>query len=112
MEIKIATNFNTEIFYAAIKFLKEKGWELTAEYDDKMIDKGIDFDFYRFEKDNGAILLAWSNWFEGEIKATAKKLDEIAKHFNLTLTYGAPEYLNKQNIINDMKPLIKIKKKY
>jgi hypothetical protein len=112
MEIKIATNVETEIFYAVIKFLKKSSWVLTAEYDERIFDKGIDFDLYRFEKDKETILLAWNNWFEGEIKATTKKLDEIAKHFNLTLEYGIPEYLHEQNIINDMKPLLKFKKKH
>ncbi|WP_293313351.1 hypothetical protein [Pedobacter sp. UBA5917] len=110
METKIATNIDTDIFYAVVKFLRENVWKLTAEYDEKIFDKGIDFDLYRFEKDNETVLMAWNNWFEGEIKATAKTLDQIAEHFKLTLTYGAPEYLHKPNIISDMKTLIKIKK--
>ncbi|GGH17957.1 hypothetical protein [Pedobacter zeae] len=110
MEIKIATNIDTDIFYASINFLKESSWRLTAEYDEKLFDKGIDFDFYRFEKDAEIILLAWNNWFEGEIKATTEILDEIAEQFNFTLEYGIPEYLHDQNLINAMKGLIKIKK--
>ncbi|WP_316827900.1 hypothetical protein [Pedobacter miscanthi] len=112
MEIKIATNIKTETFYKIIKFLEENSWVLTAEYDEEIYDKGIDFDLYQFEKDTETILLLWNNWFDGEIKATTETLDEIAKHFNFTLEYGIPEYLHKQNIINDMKPLIKIKKKH
>lgn len=110
METKIATNINTDIFYAVIKFLQENCWKLTAEYDEKLFDKGIDFDLYRFEKDKETVLMAWNNWFEGEIKATAKTLDQIAEHFKLTLTYGAPEYLHNTDIITEMKGLIKIRK--
>ena len=110
METKIATNIDTDVFYAVINFLKENSWKLTAEYDETLFDKGIDFDFYRFEKDNETVLMVWNNWFEGEIKSTSKTLDEIAGHFKLILTYGAPEYLHKPNIIGDMKGLIKIKK--
>ncbi|WP_134204113.1 hypothetical protein [Pedobacter suwonensis] len=112
MEIKIATNIDTDIFYAVIKFLKENGWELTIEYDENLFDKGVDFDFYRFEKNTETVLLVWNNWFEGEIKATKEILNEIAKHFNCTLEYGIPEYLHEQNIINDLKPLLKFKKKH
>lgn len=107
MEIKIATNIETEMFYAAIKFLKEKNWVLTAEYDDKIFDKGIDFDFYRFEKNEETIVLAWSNWFEGEIKATTVLLNEIAQHFKINLNFGNPEFLQKPNIIEELKDLIK-----
>lgn len=110
METKIATNIITDIFYAVVEFLKENSWKLTAEYDEKLFDKGIDFDLYRFEKDNETVLMAWNNWFEGEIKATTRTLDEIAQHFQLTLTYGAPEYLHEPNIISNMTILIKIKK--
>ncbi|RBQ03363.1 hypothetical protein [Pedobacter miscanthi] len=110
METKIATNIDTDVFYAVINFLKENGWKLTAEYDEKLFDKGVDFDFYRFEKDSEMVLMAWNNWFEGEIKASAKTLDEIAKHFKLILTFGAPEYLHDPDLISTMKGLIKIKK--
>jgi len=106
---KIATNIETELFYTIIKFLKESGWVLTAEYDEKIYDKGVDFDLYRFEKNTETVLSVWNNWFEGEIKATTETLNEIAKHFNCTLEYGIPEYLHEQNIINDMKPLLKSK---
>src|SRR5690606_23135590 len=95
METKIATNIETEIFYSIIKFLKKNNWKLSVEYDDRIFDKGVDFDLYMFTKNDEQILLAWNNWFEGEIKATQKTLDEIADHFEFSLKFGEPEYLQK-----------------
>lgn len=108
METKIATNIETKIFYSIIKFLEKSGWKLIFEYD--VFDKGIDFDLYQFTKNNEQILLAWDNWFEGEIKATTKTLDEIADHFRFTLKFGEPEHLQKTNIIEEMKILLKFRK--
>lgn len=109
IELNIATNIETEIFYSIIKLLKENGWKLTAEYDENIFDKGIDFDLYQFRKKNETILLVWNNWFEGEIKATKKTLDEIADHFKIILKFGEPEYLHKPNIIDEMKVLLTFK---
>ncbi|MEI9958157.1 MAG: hypothetical protein WDM90_18040 [Ferruginibacter sp.] len=72
IELNIATNIETDIFYSIIKFLKENDWELIAEYDENIFDKGIDFDLYQFSKIDETVLLVWNNWFEGEIKATEK----------------------------------------
>ena len=109
MEFTIATNIETNIFYSTIKCLKENGWKLTLEYDERMFDKGIDFDLYQFNKDDQTILLAWNNWFEGEIKATKKILNEIAEHFKITLKFGEPEYLHNPDIVDEMKALLKFK---
>lgn len=50
IELNITTNIETVIFYSILKFLKENGWKLTAEYDENIFDKGIDFDLYQFSK--------------------------------------------------------------
>ncbi len=110
IELNIATNIDTDLFYSIIKFLKENGWELTAEYDQNIFDKGIDFDLYQLSRNSETILLVWDNWFEGEIKATIKILNEIAEHFKFILKIGEPEYLNRPNIIDEMKDLLKFKK--
>lgn len=70
----IAIGINTDIFYSILKFLRQNKWRLDLEYDEKMFDKGIDFDLYQFSKDGEIILLVWDNWFEGEIKASKKRL--------------------------------------
>ena len=110
METIIATNIETMLFYSTITFLKENDWILIVEYDENIFNKGIYFDFYQFSKNGETISLAWSNWFEGEIKATTKILNEISGHFGLTFKYGEPEYLQRENIIEEMKTLLKFKK--
>ena len=76
-EVKITTNIETGIFYSVIEFLKQKNWNLMAEYDENIFDKGIDFDFYEFCKGEEEMRLAWSNWFEGNINARTKTLKEL-----------------------------------
>jgi hypothetical protein len=110
LEIKIATNIKTEVFYDIVNFLKNNGWKLTIEYDENIFDKAIDFDLYQFTKNGETILLAWDNWFEGEIKSSIKNLEEMARLFQFTLKFGQPEYLHKPNIIDEKKSLLKFKK--
>ncbi len=110
IEFTIAINIETSVFYSIIEFLKESGWALIVEYDENIFDKGIDFDLYQFIKNGEIILLAWSNWFEGEIKATTKTLNDIAEHFGLALNFGEPEYLQRQDIIEEMRTLLNFKK--
>ncbi|HLW42626.1 MAG TPA: hypothetical protein VKY82_09705 [Flavobacterium sp.] len=109
MEVKIATDIETDVFYSIIKFLKKNDWELIAEYNDEIFDKGIDFDLYQFSRNNETILLVWNNWFEGEIKARTESLNEIAEHFKIILKFGEPEYLHKPDIIDEMKNLLEFK---
>ncbi len=45
-----ATNIGTNQFNKIIEFLRNNEWELIAEYNDQLYDKGIDFDFYQFTK--------------------------------------------------------------
>jgi hypothetical protein len=109
-EVKIATSIDTGIFYSIIEYLKTNNWKLMAEYDENIFDKGIDFDLYQFSKNGETLLLVWNNWFEGEIKAKAKTLDEIATHFKIILKFGEPEYADNTNIIDEMKALLRFKK--
>ena len=108
-EAKIATNIETGIFYSIIEFLKTDNWNLRAEYDENIFDKGIDFDFYGFCKGDEKIRLAWNNWFEGEIEARTETLNEIAQHFKIDLKYNEPEYLHRPDFVESMKGLIKLK---
>lgn len=110
METKVATDIETSKFNAIINYLKKNKWKLTIEYDDRIFDKGIDFDLYEFSKDEEKILLVWSNWFEGEIKATQKTLNQIEEYFKITFKFGDAEYLKNSNIIEEMKDLLKFKK--
>jgi len=110
MEAKIATGIDTDIFYSALAFLKENGWTLTAEYDDRLFDKRVDLDIYLLTQKGEVLLMVWDNWFEGEIKAAPKILDELAAHFNIPLVYGAPEHLNEPEFIERMRHLLKFRK--
>lgn len=105
-DIRITTNIDTTIFYSIIEFLKNDKWILVAEYDENMFDKGIDFDYYEFIKQEQKIRLAWTNWFEGEIEANTLILNQIAEQFRIKLYYNEPEFLHKTEII-DSSPLIK-----
>lgn len=87
MKEKIATDIDTALFFAIPKFLKEQGWQLTAEYKD-LFDKGIDFDFYRFEKGQEQVLMEWDNWFEGSIRAKSEVLDLLSETFEFELKYN------------------------
>lgn len=109
VEFRIATSIETSVFYSILKVLRDNGWEIKAEYDEKMFDKGIDFDFYELQKNDEIILLAWNNWFEGEIKGTSIILNEIAEYFKITLNFGDPEYLHRTDLISNMKHVLKIK---
>lgn len=107
METKIATNIETQTFYSILRYLNKNNWKLKIEYDDRIFDKGIDFDFYQFNKNGEIILCAWSNWFEGEIKATQEVLNLLSNHFNFQINFGESEYLENENIIEEMKNLLK-----
>lgn len=89
-DIRITTNIDTTIFYSIIEFLKNDKWTLVAEYDENMFDKGIDFDYYEFDKQEQKIKLAWNNWFEGEIEANSHILNQIAGQFKIELKYNEP----------------------
>lgn len=108
VQTQIATDIPTEFFYKIVNFLKQTDWKLKAEYD--IFDKGIDFDLYQFVKNEEVILMVWTNWFEGEIKAPTEILNQIAKHFGLTLNYGNPEYLHDMEIIEKRKNFLKFYK--
>lgn len=47
----IAAGIDTDIIYSILKFLQQNKLRLDLEYDEKMFDKGIDFDLYQFIKD-------------------------------------------------------------
>lgn len=110
METQIATGIGTDIFYSIIEFLKDNDWRLTAEYNEEMFDKGIDFDLYEFSKRDETVLLVWDNWLEGEIKATTETLRELEKQFETSFNYGEHGYLKNVNIIFEMQKLLKLKK--
>ena len=111
MEIKIATNIETNLFYSILKYLKKNKWTLVAEYKKEIYAKGIDFDLYQFEKKDQIITLVWNNWDEGEIKASSIVLKEIAKHFDITFKYSKSEYLFNSNLLNELGILIKYQNK-
>lgn len=106
METQIAINIETSKFYAIVEYLQKSSWKLVCEYSHLAFDKGIDFDFYQFKKDEENILFAWINWFEGEIKSSPQILENLSKEFDFKLHFGEAEYLNNDNIIEEMKSVL------
>lgn len=109
METKIATGIDTELFYSIFKYLTKNGWRVSVEYSTKMFDKGIDFDLYQLVKNGETILLAWTNWFEGELKASGTLINNIEQQFSIKFKFGEPEHLNKINIVEEMKEMLDFK---
>lgn len=106
METKIVTGIDTALFYSMIKYLTETGWRISLEYSPKLFDKGIDFDLYKLDKNGETILFAWTNWFEGELKASSTLIEHIAQRFSTTFNFDEPAYLNRENIVEEMKALL------
>ncbi|WP_300669903.1 hypothetical protein [Soonwooa sp.] len=106
VETQIAINIETSKFFAIVEHLQKSSWRLCSEYSQIIFDKGIDFDFYQFKKDKKEILMAWSNWFEGEIKSSPQILENLSKEFDFKLNFGEAEYLNNDNIIEEMKAVL------
>ncbi|MGE8429663.1 hypothetical protein [Sphingobacterium multivorum] len=103
----VATGINTDIFYSILNFLQQNQVKLDFEYDEKMFDKGIDFDLYQFSKEGEIILLVWDNWFEGEVKTTKKRLEELSSHFSFEVLDKETEYIHQIDLIQRMSKLIK-----
>lgn len=101
----IATNIKTDKWNEIIQILKKEGWKTTYKYDN--FDAGIDFDFIRLERKGEKILLAWDNWFEGEIKCTSKQLEELENQIEYELKLGKPENLKQAIILMYDRPRIK-----
>lgn len=109
METKIATSIYTKLFYSIIRYLVETRWRVSVEYSPNLFDKGIDFDLYQLEMNGETILFAWTNWFEGEIKAPSTVIDYLEKEFKIQFNFGEPEFLAKENILDEMKELLDFK---
>ena len=99
----IAINIRTDKWNEIIQILKREDWKVTYKYDN--FDVGIDFDFIKFEKDESKILLAWDNWFEGEIKCTSAQLDKLKNQIEYEFQIGKPENLTPSIIMMYDKPI-------
>ncbi|AWV96804.1 hypothetical protein [Arcticibacterium luteifluviistationis] len=93
---KIATDIETETWAKIIRSFREEGWIVTAKY--WGFDAGIDDDYWCLRKGFKKIEFGWSNWTEGEIKASTELLMEIESKMNLNLKYGEPLNLKKSVI--------------
>ncbi|UII21544.1 hypothetical protein [Fulvivirga ligni] len=87
----IAVNIATEKWNEVIEWLQNNGWRLTYKYEN--FDAGIDFDFIRLEKNKEKILMAWDNWFEGEIQCSENQLKMLAEQLSYDFKIGEPENL-------------------
>ena len=59
------------------QFQKE-GWVVTKEYGEDMVDKGIDFDSYRIERDTSKLDFSWSNWDGWTIEGDSDSLSTVS----------------------------------
>jgi len=50
-------------------------------------DKGIGFDVYQLENSQEKIILALTNWFEGELKATKENFQFLEKHLSVSFKF-------------------------
>ncbi|MFT5859590.1 MAG: hypothetical protein ACI865_001693 [Flavobacteriaceae bacterium] len=103
MEKLIATNIETKDWYSIIESLKKDGWKVTTEYN--QFDKGIDFDLYELAMNGEKTVFAWDNWFEGEIKCTEQRMQNLESTFGIKFQFGEPEHLS-LNLIDKMKSLL------
>ena len=67
-----------------LKELRCYGWRLVDEYP-MVFDKGIDYDYYTFRKNNRELKLEWTNWFEWEVSGSKRTIAELASQFELDL---------------------------
>ncbi|MDO4228891.1 MAG: hypothetical protein Q4C98_03690 [Capnocytophaga sp.] len=86
----IATDIDTDIFFAIRKFLIDNDWNIKAEYDPEIFDKAIDFDYYLFEKQGESIEMVWDIWCRGEIKTSDTLFAFLAKQFGCEFRFGNP----------------------
>lgn len=68
----------TELGNKLLKILPKEGWRLVDEYP-MVFDKAIDYDFYRFRKDDQELLLEWTNWLEWEVSGSKNSV-QFAEH--------------------------------
>ncbi|MDO5105628.1 hypothetical protein [Capnocytophaga sp.] len=96
---RIATDIETDLFYKILKFLKENGWKLTAEYDPEIFDKAIDFDLYELTKGEASVLMVWDIWFGGEIRTQEAVFEELSVVLPCEFSFGKPEHFHKDNLL-------------
>ena len=75
----IETQRGDEIIYA----LRINKWKLVSQYNLLAFDKGIDFDFYCFKKENEELYFEWDNWFEWKIIGSEKILSQLTNDYSL-----------------------------
>lgn len=73
-------DIETELGNEFIENLKKDGWKLKSEYP-MMFDKGIDFDFYIFQKGKEKIKLEWDNWFEWKLLGEKHIIEELYSRY-------------------------------
>lgn len=88
----------TKIFDKVEVLLKNLNFKLVAEYDPKMYDKAIDFDYLKFIKDDKVVELIWDNWFEGEIKTDERLLNDLSKILDFDFIYDKPSLFKEYEI--------------
>ena len=73
---KSIKSIKTQAGHNLMKALEENGWMLKSEYKN-FVDKGIDYDFYIFQKGKSKVKLEWDNWSEWQVLGNERVLEEI-----------------------------------
>lgn len=87
----VIKNVKTYLWNELVKRSAMDGWRIVHEYDH--FDKGIDHDFLILAKGDEMMFFAWDNWFEGEVRCSAARQQELEQQFNLQFKVGDPLYL-------------------
>lgn len=87
----VITDVKTDLWNELIKRSANDGWRIVHEYNN--FDKGIDHDLLILTKGDEMMFFAWDNWFEGEVKCSAERQQELEQQFNLQFKVGDPSYL-------------------
>ncbi|MDR0228501.1 MAG: hypothetical protein LBI72_05485 [Flavobacteriaceae bacterium] len=86
-----AISISTADWNRIIDYLKDHHWKLKKQY--LGFDKGIDYDFYHFQKEKQDVKLAWCNWFEGEMQTSSSLFNLISTDLSLSFLFGEAEHL-------------------
>lgn len=101
--LPVIKDVKTELWNELIQSSVDDGWRIVHEYEN--FDKGIDHDFLILVKEGEMMFFAWDNWFEGEIKCSRDRQEELENQFKLKFKVGDALYLKADVIEQKLKEL-------
>lgn len=90
MKRKIATDIDTNKWNEIVASLQKNGWIDDRKYLE-IHDKRIEEGYYDLRKNKEKIVLAWTNWSEGEIKCSTSRMRKLEIEFNIQFHFGRPK---------------------